>query len=133
MTVQLPRTADPPCPSLATDALRLAWYYARQGRRPQRDLFLTLAVAHSRAGEAVWAERCRRWLGKGRPGHPFARHPTVGAALADPRFADEVAKLRRRIPPERLRWLVDQAREVQPPHAPVTPGRLTEEILKFER
>lgn len=126
-------TAAPPRPSTAPDALRLAWYYARRGLANQRDLFLTLAVAQSRASEAVWAERCRRWLGKARPGHPFAKHPTVGAALADPRFADEVDSLRRKLPPERLRWLVDQAREARPPHAPVTAGRLAEEILKLPR
>ena len=99
----------------AVDALRLSWRYARDGQSGLRDLFLTLAVAESGLNEAVWAEQCRRWLGRTRPGHPFGKYPTIGASLADPRFADELERLKNRFPPSRIRWLVEHAESQETP------------------
>ncbi len=84
------------------DLLRLAWRADGDEKPGLRDALLTLAVADSGAEDAVLAERCRRLLVARRPDHWFATAPTLGHALAHPRVAAALGRLRAAFPPVRV-------------------------------
>ncbi len=86
------------------DFLRVAWWAQREGRGPLREAMLTLAVAEGGPG-AGWAERCRARLLAERPGHFLGARPSLEGALADPRVAEAIGKLRGQYPPGRVGWL----------------------------
>ena len=85
------------------DLLRLAWRADGYGKPGLRDALLTLAVVDSGNENAVLSERCRRLLVARRPDHWFANTPTLGQAMADPRVAASLERLRATFPPVRVR------------------------------
>lgn len=82
--------------------LRLAWKAEQSGRPNLRDALLTLAVAESGPEEAVLAERCRRLLIARQPDHWYATTVTLGQALAHPKVAPVIDRLRVMFPPVRV-------------------------------
>lgn len=84
--------------------LRLALQATRDGHLRRREAMLTLAVGASGPGDA-WAEAAHARLVADRPDHFFANHPTIAGALANPRVARALARLRLQYPPTRLAWL----------------------------
>src|SRR5262245_50176040 len=101
---------------LAEDEVRLALRAHQEGRAAVRDSLLTLAVADAGLDDIVWAERCRRWLVAGRPGHLYASFPTLGRALADPRVAEALERVRKTFPPVRVRHMLLRADAQQGPY-----------------
>lgn len=92
--------------AVVEDLLRLAWRANADGRAGMRDALLTLAVAESGADDAVLAERCRKLLVAHRPDHCFAGPMPIGHALARPKVAETLRKLRFMYPPVRVRHLL---------------------------
>ena len=84
------------------DLLRLAWQADGDDKPGLRDALLTLAVVDSGTENAVLAERCRRLLVARRPDHWFATTPTLGNAMAQPRVAAALGRLRATFPPVRV-------------------------------
>lgn len=102
---------------LAEEEVRLALRAHRDGRVGMRDSLLTLAVADAGAEGAAWAERCRRWLVSRRSDHLFARFPTLGEALADPRVLGSLERVRHTFPPVRVRHLLLRADALSGPYS----------------
>lgn len=84
------------------DLLRLAWLADGDDKPGLRDALLTLAVVESGAEDAVLAERGRRLLVARRPDHWFATTPTLGNAMAHPKVAAALGRLRATFPPVRV-------------------------------
>ena len=85
------------------DLLRLAWQADWDGKPGLRDALMTLAVVDGGAENAVVAERCRRLLVARRPDHWFATIPTLGQAIAHPKVAAALSRLRATFPPIRVK------------------------------
>ena len=115
-----------PAVTAATDDLRMAWQAHREGRAGRRDALLTLAIAGA-PPDAPWADRLRRRL----VDHPFALYTDTAHALADPRFATLVARLRAHYPTARVRRLLDRSAAARGPYTGRRPllGAIVDDLL----